>query len=135
MAVSEAFAVKDVVVPVLTALCGAGMWSFFIKVREKRLDDLRADELIVKGATSLVELQKKLMEQLQEDLERRLSILEKTHRQQLESERAEWDRERQELKREISELSKRIKHLEGEKAEVESDIDAGLPEVKMVVMP
>ncbi|SKA52750.1 hypothetical protein [Photobacterium toruni] len=135
MAANEAFVVTDVIVPVVTALCGAGMWSFFIKIRDKRLDDLRADELIVKGATSLVELQNKLMEQLQKDLERRLTVLEKNHREQLESERAEWDKERQVLKKKISDLSKRLKNLETEKAGGESDLNIAPSHVEIVVIP
>ncbi|MCD9516445.1 hypothetical protein [Photobacterium carnosum] len=132
MSANEAFVVTDVIVPVITALCGAGMWSFFIKIRDKRLDDLRADELIVKGAKSLVELQNSIMKQLQEDLERRLTVLERDHREQLESERAKWEQERQEFKKKIADLSKRLKNLETEKAGDESDLKVVPSQVDIV---
>lgn len=133
MAVSEVISLKDFIVPLITAVGGAGMWSFFIKVRERRLDDLRADEMIVKGATSVVDLQQKIMVQLQEDLERRINTLEETHRKQLENERKEWDVERQELKLEISKLSERLQHLEGGKVEQpDPDFNAESPQVVMV---
>lgn len=134
MAVSEAIALKDLIVPLVTAVGGAGMWSFFIKVRERRLDDLRADDLIIKGATSVVDLQQKIMVQLQEDLDRRINTLEETHRKQLENERKDWDVERKELKLEISELSKRLQHLEGGKVDKqpEPDLTSVPPQVVMV---
>ena len=56
---------KDFVVPLITAVLGAGFWNFMIKRQEKPLDDARADELMIQGATSVVELQQKVMNQLE----------------------------------------------------------------------
>ncbi len=110
---------KDYVVPVLAAGLGAGFWSFMKKRQEKRLDDAkaaieekRADEVMIQGATSVVELQQKVMKQLQEDLDRRVKSIEDLYGKQLASERREWERERAHLEGKISEMSKRLENLE-----------------------
>ncbi|MCC8380086.1 hypothetical protein [Xenorhabdus sp. PB30.3] len=89
------------------------------KRQEKRLDDAkaaieekRADEVMIQGATSVVELQQKVMKQLQEDLDRRVKSIEDLYGKQLASERREWERERAHLEGKISEMSKRLENLE-----------------------
>ncbi|WFQ78162.1 hypothetical protein PXH59_00520 (plasmid) [Xenorhabdus sp. SF857] len=110
---------RDYVVPVLAACLGAGFWDFMKKRQEKRLDEAkatieekRADEVMIQGATSVVELQQKVMKQLQEDLDRRIKSIEDLYGKQLASERREWERERAHLEGKIAEMSKRLENLE-----------------------
>ncbi|UTZ35046.1 hypothetical protein HB762_27675 (plasmid) [Vibrio campbellii] len=103
---------KDFVVPLITALLGAGFWNFMIKRQEKPLDDARADEVMIQGATSVVELQQKVMNQLQEDLDKRVKTIEALYSKQLENERIEWERERSKLESQVAEMSQRLAKLE-----------------------
>ena len=103
---------KDLLIPVVTGVFGAGLWGFLSERLEKPLNEARTDELIVKGAETVVSLQQSLMEQLQSDLDRRVKLIEESHRQQLESERDGWEKERAELKTELSKMSSRINDLE-----------------------
>ncbi|MFA0125685.1 hypothetical protein AB4400_30440, partial [Vibrio sp. 10N.261.48.A2] len=70
------------------------------------------DEVMIQGATSVVELQQKVMNQLQEDLDRRVKSIEDLYSKQLESERREWERERRNLESQVSEMSQRLGKLE-----------------------
>ncbi|AUW07566.1 MULTISPECIES: hypothetical protein [Vibrio] len=116
MALTE---LKDYLVPVITAVLGAGFWDFMKKRQEKPLDEAkaateekRADEVMIQGATSVVELQQKVMKQLQEDLDRRVKAIEDLYSKQLESERREWERERSKLENQVTEMSQRLGKLE-----------------------
>jgi len=103
---------KDLLIPVVTGVFGAGLWGFLSKRLEAPLNEARADELVVKGAATVVSLQQILMEQLQSDLDRRVKLIEESHSQQIESERDEWEKERTELKAELKKMSDRINDLE-----------------------
>jgi septal ring factor EnvC (AmiA/AmiB activator) len=83
-----------------------------IKRQEKPLDDARADEVMIQGATSVVELQQKVMNQLQEDLDKRVKTIEALYSKQLENERIEWERERSKLESQVAEMSERLAKLE-----------------------
>ena len=103
---------KDLLIPVVTGVFGAGLWGFLSKRLEQPLNEARTDELVVKGAATVVSLQQSLMEQLQSDLDRRVKLIEESHRQQLDNERSSWEQERAELKAELSKMSDRINDLE-----------------------
>lgn len=110
---------KAFVAPVITGVFGAGLWGFLSKLQDRNLTSAKTDELIVKGAASVVGLQQSLMEQLQDDLDRRVQIIKEEHRQQLEHAEQEWGRERHELKQELGEMSQRLKALEDKNTKLE----------------
>ncbi|EHU8077660.1 TPA: hypothetical protein ACMDRZ_003017 [Vibrio cholerae] len=103
---------KEFAIPLLSIAFGAGFWSFLVKRQEKRIDDARADEVMIQGATSVVELQQKVMKQLQDDLDRRVKAIEDLYSKQLASERREWELERSKLVNKIAEMSQRLEKLE-----------------------
>lgn len=110
---------QSFITPIVTGVFGAGVWGFLAKLQDRKLTSAKTDELIVKGAGAVVELQQSLMDQLQGDLERRVRIIKEEHRQQFEHAEQEWDRERAELKKELRDMSQRLQALEDKNIQLE----------------
>lgn len=117
--ISIIFEYQTLITPIVTGVFGAGAWGFLTKLQEKNLTAAKTDELIVKGAASVVELQQSLMGQLQEDLERRVTIIKEEHYKELKEAEQGWERERQELKSELGQMSQRLQALEDKNKQLE----------------
>ena len=108
----------NVVVPMISAIFGAGFWSFLIKRQEKNLDNARAeteenraDEVVINGAASVVKLQSQMMNDLSQKLDERVKNIEALYKSRLEKERAEWEQDRLQWSSEKAELEQKVKNM------------------------